>query len=107
MTIQILNGKQIPARQATEEETDKLTKIARIKNDLKKQYEELNELMLSLPQNEALVASIPEFNEDGHEFVLKTQIIGQPKGHFVQYKELDFTMNAKTTKKLIKEMNLD
>ena len=38
---------------------------------------------------------------------VRTYIVGAPEGHFVSYRPLDFVMNAKTTKKDLKEVELD
>ena len=105
MATQILNGENLPARKATTDEQIQLRRLLKAKEEVKKQMDMINEILGELPQNEAIVADVHQTLEDESvEAVTKTFVVGQPKGHFVTYKEVDLVMNAKTTKKLLKEM---
>ena len=106
MATQILNGENLPARKATTDEQIQLRRLLKAKEEVKKQMEIINEILGELPQNEAIVSDVHQTLEDGSsvETVTKTFVVGEPKGHYVTYKEVDLVMNAKTTKKLLKEM---
>jgi hypothetical protein len=100
MATQIKDGVHYPARKATEAETLAIQKITDLKTKLKEIYTSLDEEMLKLEREVAIVADVKE--ED--DVVSKTILVGTPRGHFVTYKEVDFVMNSKTTKKLLKEI---
>lgn len=105
MPTQVYLGEELEAREATNEEKILLLRRTQLKREAKKAYEEIAEIDNKLPQRVALVADIPE--EGSASVVTRTHIIDKPKGHFVQYKDLDLVMDAKTTKKLLKEFNRD
>lgn len=72
-----------------------LQRLINITEELKSLYEERDAILQGFPKNKPLVA---EVTKDGlTEY--RTFIVGTPTGHYVQYKELDFVMDAKTTKK--------
>lgn len=102
MATQTYQGTEIPARLATGEEENTIQHILNLKDKIKAHYEEIEFLMSTLPAGEAMVANLVDTDTGGE--VVKTIIVGTPTGHYVNYKEKDLVMNAKTTKKLLKEL---
>lgn len=103
MTTQIYLGEELEAREATAEEKILLLRRSSLKNQLKEIYKEMTEIDETLPKRIALIADIPI--EGTSSLETRTFIIDEPKGHFVNYKKVDLVMDAKTTKKLLKEFN--
>ena len=101
MPTQVYLGEDLEARLATPEETSKFIRRAAITEEVKKLYEEMDQIDGSLPQRVALITDMP--NSEGVD--TRTYVLGEPSGRFVNYKKLDLLMNAKTTKKLLKEFN--
>jgi hypothetical protein len=96
-------GEEFTPAAATEEQTAAIQKITDMKTALKAQYEDLEALYMSLPSDTPLAANI---TTDG-DSVMRTVIIGEPEGAYVNYKKVDFLMNAKTTKKDLKALGED
>lgn len=102
MATQLVKGKEVQARKANEEESFHIENVLKIKDQIKNLREQLYQSLETLPEEVALVADV--YDSESDQVITKTLCVGKPDGHYVVYKELDFIMNAKTTKKLLKEM---
>jgi len=94
-------GEKLIPSLATSEQKEALSKILKLKAEVKAKYEAMDLLIKSLPQEVAISAHIMKEDVEG----FRTFVIGKPKGHFVTYKELDLVLDQKTTKEDIKIIN--
>ncbi len=92
-------GETIEPRVASLDEEKVIDKLDEIRGKMKNLSEEYSTLMKELPVGEPLVMQ----DEDG---VHRTRIVDKPSGHFVNYYDLVFVMDAKTTKADLKALDL-
>ena len=92
-------------RMATANEDDAIKLYLQNKDKIKELIEANNAILNDLIKCEPIVTKI--LDKDKDQLVHKTFIVDKPEGHYVVYKEYDLTMNAKTTKKDLKELGLD
>lgn len=92
-------GETIQPHEANSEEKALLREYLSIKDSLTACYERMEELSKKLPKG------VPLVMKNNGEY--RTYIMDTPKGHFVQYKSHTLTMDTKTTKKDMQELNLD
>ena len=78
---------------------NKFNQLDVLHSQLKKLSSEYSELIKDLPLETPLVYF------DGSDY--RTRVVDKPSGHYVNYYDLVFTMDTKTTKSDIKELNLD
>ena len=87
-----IDGREYKVLSASWEETQLMHTIQRNKEMIKELYETNEKLMKTLESSHCK----SYVNSEGTRM---TYLIGQPKGKFVQFPELDFVHHAKTTKK--------
>lgn len=77
-----------------------INSILQLYAKIKELEEQKAELLTKLPKKTPIVLEIED--EEGKNF--RTFIVDAPTGHYVTYRELELSMNAKTTKADLKEL---
>ena len=91
-------GETLEPKMALPEEAKIIAKLEQLGDAMKDLAETHQKLLAKLPTQTPLVVE----GDDG----FRTYIVDTPKGHFVTYRELEFAMNAKTTKADLKALDM-
>jgi len=83
-------GETLEPELASPEESRIIAKLEQLGDAMKDLAEKHQKLLAELPTQMPLVVE----GDEG----FRTYIVDTPRGHFVTYRELEFSMNAKTTK---------
>ena len=91
-------GETLTPYLAIDEELEVLNELLDLKAKMKELSERYSEVIQKLPRQTPLVHKV-----DGE---YRTVIIDAPTGHYVSYRELELTMDAKTTKADLKTLGV-
>ncbi len=92
-------GETLEPRQASLDEEGVIDKLDEIRGKMKELSEDYSTLIKELPVGVPLVLQ----DETGE---YRTRLVDKPTGHFVNYYDLVFAMDAKTTKADLKALDL-